>query len=81
MKRLLRVYGIMKIIVTIYCKLFSAREAGGKGTFTQISYSIMGKFMKQYVMIYNIKCFFVSQQRLQKQRVCSLLPFQYFPEG
>ena len=43
---------------SIYCyKLLSVREVGRKPTIGYISYTIVWKFMKQYVMIYSIKCF------------------------
>ena len=45
-------------VKSIYChKLLSAREVGRKPTIGYIPYSIMWKFMKQYVMICSIKCF------------------------
>ena len=45
-------------VKSIYCyKLLSVREVGRKPTIGYISYTIVWKFMKQYVMIYSIKCF------------------------
>ena len=45
-------------VKSIYCfKLLSVREVQRKPTIGYISYSIMWKSMKQYVMIYSIECF------------------------
>ena len=45
-------------VKSIYCyKLSFVREVRKKPTIGYISYSIMWKFMGQYVMIYSIKCF------------------------
>ena len=45
-------------VKSIYCyKLLSAREVGRKPTIGYILYSKKWKFMKQYVMVYYIKCF------------------------
>ena len=45
-------------VKSIYChKLFSVREVGRKPTIGYISYTIVWTFMKQYVMIYSMKCF------------------------
>ena len=37
--------------------VLSVREVGRKRTIGYISYTMLWKFMKQYVMIYSIKCF------------------------
>ena len=45
-------------VKSIYCyKWLSVREVGRKQTIGYISYIIVWKFMKQYVMIYSIKSF------------------------
>ena len=38
-------------------KLLSVRKVGRKPTIGYISYTMVWKFMKQYIMIYSIKCF------------------------
>ena len=46
-----------KLCISESNPLLSVREVGIKPTIGYIPYSIMRKFMKQYHMIYNIKCF------------------------
>ena len=56
-------------VKSIYCyKLLSVREVGRKPTIGYISYSIMWIFLKQYVIIYSIKCFLqVNKNSANKQ--------------